>query len=76
MTINDNDVFVGTRLALNDIQDTAVLAGVAYDTDIGETFVNIEALVITGLPNCACVRLQEQSRAIRRTGCRRMITCS
>jgi len=43
VTINDNDVFVGTRLALNDIQDTAVLAGVAYDTDTGETFVNIEA---------------------------------
>jgi hypothetical protein len=43
VTINDNDVFIGTRLALNDIQDTAVLAGVAYDTDTGETFVNIEA---------------------------------
>ncbi len=43
VTISDNDVFVGTRLALNDIQDTAVLAGVAYDTDTGETFVNIEA---------------------------------
>jgi len=43
VTIYDNDVFVGTRLALNDIQDTAVLAGVAYDTETGETFVNIEA---------------------------------
>ena len=43
VTINDNDVFVGTRLALNDIQDTAILAGFAYDTDTGETFVNIEA---------------------------------
>ena len=43
VTINDNDVFVGTRLALNDIQDTAVLAGFSYDTDTGETFVNIEA---------------------------------
>jgi len=43
VTINDNDVFVGTRLALNDIQDTAVLAGVAYDVDTGETFINIEA---------------------------------
>ena len=36
-------MFVGTRLALNDIHDTAVLAGVAYDVDTGETFVNIEA---------------------------------
>jgi len=43
VTISDNDVFVGTRLALNDIQDTAVLAGFSYDTDTGETFVNIEA---------------------------------
>jgi hypothetical protein len=43
VTIADNDVFVGTRLALNDVQDTAVLAGVAYDVETGETFVNIEA---------------------------------
>jgi hypothetical protein len=43
ITIADNDVFVGTRLALNDVQDTAVLAGVSYDVETGETFVNIEA---------------------------------
>jgi len=43
VTINDNDVFVATRLALNDIQDTAVLAGFSYDTDTGETFANVEA---------------------------------
>ena len=43
VTIADNDVFAGARLALNDIQDTAVLAGFAYDTDTGETFLNIEA---------------------------------
>jgi len=43
ITIADNDVFVGARLALNDIQDTAVLAGVGYDVDTSETFVNIEA---------------------------------
>ena len=43
ITINDNDVFVGTRLALNDTQDTSVLAGLAYDVDTGETFLNIEA---------------------------------
>ena len=42
-TVNDNDVFVGTRVALNDTQDTAVLAGVAYDVATGETFLNIEA---------------------------------
>jgi hypothetical protein len=43
VTIADNDIFVGTRLALNDIQDTAVLAGVSYDVETGETFVNVEA---------------------------------
>ena len=43
LAISDNDVFVGTRLALNDVQDTAVLAGFSYDVDTGETFVNIEA---------------------------------
>lgn len=43
VTLADNDVFVGARLALNDSQDTAVLAGVAYDTKSGETFVNVEA---------------------------------
>lgn len=43
VTVADNDVFVGTRLAFNDTQDTAVLAGLSYDVDTGETFVNIEA---------------------------------
>ena len=43
VTIADNDVFVATRLAFNDVQDTAVLAGVSYDTSTGETFLNIEA---------------------------------
>jgi hypothetical protein len=42
-TTNDNDVFVGTRFALNDTQDTSLLAGIAYDVDTGETFFNIEA---------------------------------
>lgn len=42
-TVNDNDVFVGTRVALNDTQDTAMLAGIAYDVDTGETFLNVEA---------------------------------
>ena len=37
------DLFAGIRLALNDTQDTAVLAGVGYDLDTSETYVNIEA---------------------------------
>jgi hypothetical protein len=43
VTFADNDVFVATRLAFNDVQDTAVLAGVSYDTGTGESFLNIEA---------------------------------
>jgi hypothetical protein len=43
VTIADNDVFVATRLAFNNVQDTAVLAGISYDTNTGETFLNIEA---------------------------------
>lgn len=43
VTVNDNDVFIGTRLALNDTQDSALLAGIAYDVDTGETFLNVEA---------------------------------
>jgi hypothetical protein len=42
-TTADNDVFAGLRLALNDTQDTSLLAGIAYDTRTGETFVNVEA---------------------------------
>ncbi len=43
VSIADNDAFVGARLAMNDVQDTSVLAGFSYDVDTGETFVNVEA---------------------------------
>ena len=43
LTLADNDIFSGVRLALNDIQDTAVLAGIGYDRDTSETFINVEA---------------------------------
>ena len=43
LAISDNDVFVGARLAMNDVQDTSLLAGLSYDTETGETFVNVEA---------------------------------
>jgi hypothetical protein len=43
LTLADNDVFVGTRLAFNDVQDSTALLGFAYDVDTGATFVNIEA---------------------------------
>ena len=42
-TSQDNDIFAGTRLALNDAQDTSVLAGFALDLDTNEVFFNVEA---------------------------------
>ncbi len=42
-TAFDNDVFVGTRLALNDAADTSLLAGVAVDVKTGELFMSVEA---------------------------------
>ena len=42
-TAFDNDLFVGTRLALNDASDTSVLAGFALDLDTQEYFLNVEA---------------------------------
>jgi hypothetical protein len=42
-TAFDNDLFVGSRLALNDADDTSVLAGVVLDLDTREFFLNIEA---------------------------------
>ena len=43
LTLADNDVFVGARLAFNDVQDSTALLGFAYDVDTGATFMNIEA---------------------------------
>lgn len=43
LSINDNDVFAGARLALNDVQDSSLLAGVSFDLDTGEVLVNVEA---------------------------------
>jgi len=42
-TGSDNDLFVGTRLAFNDADDSSVLAGVAVDLNTQELFLNIEA---------------------------------
>lgn len=39
----NNDVFSGARLALNDVQDTAVLAGISVDLDGRSKFLNVEA---------------------------------
>ena len=43
VTVADNDLFAGIRLAMNDSQDSNLLAGAGYDNDSGETFVNVEA---------------------------------
>lgn len=43
ITVADNDVFAGARLAFNDVQDTSLLAGATVDTDDGSTSVFVEA---------------------------------
>jgi hypothetical protein len=43
IAIQDRDVFGGVRWALNDVQDTEVLAGFSVDTKTAETFYNFEA---------------------------------
>ena len=43
LTLTDNDLFAGIRLALNDTQDTTVLTGMGYDLETSETYLNIEA---------------------------------
>jgi len=42
-TVFDDDVFVGTRFALNDSADTSVLAGAVIDSHTHEVFFNLEA---------------------------------
>ena len=42
-TVFDDDVFIGARWALNDIQDTSLLAGVVLDTNASEWFFTLEA---------------------------------
>ncbi|MCF6289282.1 MAG: hypothetical protein L3J53_08635 [Proteobacteria bacterium] len=41
--ISDNDLFLATRYAFNDTQDTSILAGVVIDIENQTTFFNIEA---------------------------------
>lgn len=42
-TAFQNDFFTGVRFALNDVQDTQILAGVIVDSNTYEQFYNIEA---------------------------------
>ncbi len=39
----DDDVFMGARFALNDVQSTQILVGAIVDTESGATFYNLEA---------------------------------
>ena len=39
----NNDLFLASRYAFNDTQDTSILAGVVIDTKNNSTFFNIEA---------------------------------
>jgi hypothetical protein len=38
----DNHIFIGTRLAFNDVQSTDLLAGVIVSNESGSTFINVE----------------------------------
>jgi len=42
-SVADNDLFAAARLAFNDTQDTAVLAGIGYDLETHARFLNVEA---------------------------------
>ncbi len=42
-TIFDDDLFLGARLSLNDIQDTSALGGAIIDRETGTTFAFVEA---------------------------------
>ncbi|MCH8929139.1 MAG: hypothetical protein IIB39_10560 [Candidatus Marinimicrobia bacterium] len=41
-TIFENDLFLGARLALNDVQSSALLAGVIFDNDSGSKLLRVE----------------------------------
>ncbi|MEM8930024.1 MAG: hypothetical protein AAGE94_02550, partial [Acidobacteriota bacterium] len=41
-TAFEDDVFVGSRIAWNDVQSTELLVGAAVDRDSGATFVSVE----------------------------------
>ncbi len=43
LTPLEDDIFVGTRLAFNDVQSTEVLAGSAFDRTSGASFMLVEA---------------------------------
>jgi hypothetical protein len=43
LTLLQNDVFVGTRIFLNDVQSTGLLAGGAIDLDTGSLLLSLEA---------------------------------
>ncbi|MFQ5633975.1 MAG: hypothetical protein ACE5G3_01405 [Gammaproteobacteria bacterium] len=43
VTIYDNDVFAGARLALNDMQDTSLLTGAVIDMGDGSALFSVEA---------------------------------
>ena len=42
-TAADNDIFLGSRLALNDVQDTTALLGTVIDWEDGTTSLRLEA---------------------------------
>ncbi len=43
VSLFDNDTFIGTRLAFNDVQSTAILAGAVLDNNTGTTSLFLES---------------------------------
>ena len=43
LTPLEDDIFVGARLAFNDVSNTQVLGGAAIDRESGASFLNVEA---------------------------------
>ncbi len=62
-TTFDDDVFVGSRLTLNDTQDTNILAGLIFDRRNSERFYNLEAERRIGESITAGLRLRMFSGA-------------
>jgi hypothetical protein len=58
VTLFDNDLFLGARWALNDTQDTSLLAGVVLDNNESEWFFNLEAERRIGEDYSAAARLR------------------
>lgn len=59
VTPYDDDVFLGARLALNDVQDTSLLGGVMVDRDSGGMLISLE--LATRLSDFVSLNIEAQT---------------